>query len=152
MYNELTGSGNEVGATCFNAASSSYCGELRTTTQHSSDCLFPSGPSTKMLSPTPATCPAHLILLSLITRIIFGAKYKLWSFSLWSFLHSQTTPFVLWQQSAWRTGWDLASCWEPLQQSANWNLLVLICCFRSRRWSGLAWYSVQTHVLRPAWV
>jgi len=45
--------------------------------------LFPSGFLTKILhafptSPTRAIFPAHLILLDMITRIIFGGVYKLW--------------------------------------------------------------------------
>jgi hypothetical protein len=54
--------------------------------------LFHSGIYTKtlyvLLSPIRATCPAHHILLDLITRIIFGEEYKSLSFSLCSFLHS----------------------------------------------------------------
>ena len=43
---------------------------------------------TPLLSPILATCPAHLILLDLITRTIFRVQYSSLSSSLCNFLHS----------------------------------------------------------------
>jgi hypothetical protein len=41
----------------------------------------------------PATCPAHLILLDLITLTIFD-EYRLWSTSLYSFLHYSSSSLL----------------------------------------------------------
>ena len=60
---------------------------------------FPSGLLTKalyapLLSPIRATCPAHLILLALITRIRFH-EYRLWSSSSCNFRQSPVTSSLL---------------------------------------------------------
>jgi hypothetical protein len=65
-----------------------------------SSSLFPSGFHTKtlytpLLSPICATCPAHFILLDLITRTIVGEEYRWLSSSLCSFLYSPVTLSLL---------------------------------------------------------
>jgi len=62
--------------------------------------LFPSGFPTKtlftpLLSPIPATCPAHFILLDYITRTIYGEQYRSLISSLCSFLLSPVTSSLL---------------------------------------------------------
>jgi hypothetical protein len=42
-----------------------------------------------------ATCSAHLNLLELLTRIIFGEEYRAWSFSLCSLLDSTGASSIL---------------------------------------------------------
>ena len=61
-------------------------------------CLFPSGfPNKTLCTPLPlrATCPVHLILLYLITRIIFSWEYRSLSSFSCNFLHSPVTSSIL---------------------------------------------------------
>jgi len=62
--------------------------------------LFPSFFRTKtlytpLLSPIRANCPAHLILLDLITRTILGDEYRSVSSSLCGFIHYPLTSSLL---------------------------------------------------------
>ena len=50
---------------------------------------------TPPLSPIRATCPAHIILLDLITRTILGEQYRSLISSLCSFLHSPVTSSLI---------------------------------------------------------
>jgi hypothetical protein len=66
--------------------------------------LFPSGFPIKTLytplpSPVRATCSAHLIILYLITRTIFGEQYRSLSSSLCSFPHAPITSSMLYPNS-----------------------------------------------------
>jgi len=62
--------------------------------------IFPSGfPNktlyTPLLSPIRVTCPAHIIHLDFITRILFPEEYRSPNSSLCRFLHSPVTSSVL---------------------------------------------------------
>jgi len=62
--------------------------------------LFPSGfftktPHARFLSPIRATCPAHVVLLNLTTRIVFGDDCRSESSSLRSLLHFPVTSSLV---------------------------------------------------------
>jgi len=64
--------------------------------QWSPSLRFPhQNPIHSLSSPKRATCPAHPILLDFITRTILGEKYKSFSSSLCSLLHSYVTSSLL---------------------------------------------------------
>jgi hypothetical protein len=48
-----------------------------------------------LILPMRATCPAYVILLELITLMVYGEAYKLWSSSLCSLIQPPTTSSIL---------------------------------------------------------
>ena len=97
-------------------------------------CLLPSGFPTKtlyasLLHPTRATCPAHLSLLYLITRMIYGEKYRAQRSSLGSLLLSPVTSSPLRQTML------LSTLFSKTLIPPDLNLLcTLLTLFNLPRW------------------
>jgi len=101
--------------------------------------LFPSGFPTEILyafliSSMCATCPTHFILLDLITWIIYGEAYKLWSYSsllplfpaanLWTnqkFMETKIQVVCCLSPTLFSPFWPLPTCkvMEPTQRSIH---------------------------------
>ena len=77
--------------------------------------VSPSEPGyTPLISPTCATCPAHLILLKFIIQKILGEQYRSLSSSLCSFLHSLVTSSLLGPNILLSTLFANTSAYVPL--------------------------------------
>jgi hypothetical protein len=68
------------------------------------------------LPPICATCPAHLILLYLITCTIVGEEYRSLSSSLWSFLHPHLTQAQIFSPTPYS---ETRSAYVPPTMSAT---------------------------------
>jgi 5-keto 4-deoxyuronate isomerase len=72
------------------------------------------------LSPTHATCPAHLIILDLISRTISGEEHKSLSSSLYSLLHSPVSSTI---KSVGTGCGKFRLFWMMKYSACKWNII-----------------------------
>jgi hypothetical protein len=80
------------------------------------------------MSPMCSTCPAHFILLDLITLIIFSEAHKIWSSSTCSLLHPLATCHFLLLRSKYSASAPCSqttSIYVPASVSENIKILQL---------------------------
>ena len=75
-----------------------------------------------LLSPIRATCPAHLTVLNLITRVLFGEQYRSLSFSLCS-LHPPVTSHLWGRNTKQTIHRTTQQFWKSAGRAPSWLVI-----------------------------